>query len=87
MSSSAISSFFSIICKSAKYKNEYSSSKFIKEALESDVFYVETADHSSPSYNFDDIEAEESLRGEFLRELRALSVSEEEFIRCGKEDI
>jgi DNA repair exonuclease SbcCD nuclease subunit len=58
--------------------------QFIKEALESDVFYVETADHSSPSYNFDDIEAEESLRGEFLRELRALSVSEEEFIRCGK---
>jgi len=57
---------------------------FLKNELESDAFYLDIEDNSAPSYDFDEIEKEESLRGEFLREMRKLSHSEEEFIRCGK---
>lgn len=57
---------------------------YIKEELEESAFYIDIFDNSSPSYDFDKIENEESLRGEFLRELRKLSVSEEEFICSAK---
>ena len=56
----------------------------IKEELEAYAFYLDIEDESTPSYNFDEIEKEESLRGEFLRELRKITHSEEEFIKCGK---
>lgn len=56
----------------------------IKEELEKHSFYTDIFDSSSPGYDFDAIESEEGLRGEFLRELRKLAGSDEEFIRCGK---
>ena len=66
-----------------EYIEQINLHRVIKE-LENCAFYIDITDSSSPSYDFDAIEAEESLRGEFLRELRTLSQSEEEFIRCGK---
>ena len=57
---------------------------FIKEKLSEKAFFVDVFDNSSPAYDFDLIEKEESLRGEFLRELRKISASEEEFIRSAK---
>ncbi|MBE7033536.1 MAG: DNA repair exonuclease [Ruminococcaceae bacterium] len=57
---------------------------FLQNELEPCCFYVELFDETSISYDFDAIEKEESLRGEFLREVRKLTVSEEEFILCGK---
>ena len=56
----------------------------LKEELQKNTFYIEIYDLSSPGYDFDSIENEESLRGEFLRQLRKLAKSEEEFILCGK---
>ncbi len=58
--------------------------EFLKNELEAYCFYAEIYDDTSLSYNFDAIEKEESLRGEFLREVRKLTSSEEEFILCGK---
>ena len=57
---------------------------FIKDELSGSSFFVDIFDNSSPSYDFDIIEKEESLRGEFLRELRKISESEEEFILAAK---
>ena len=56
----------------------------IKDELSGKAFYVDIFDNTAPSYDFDSIEKEESLRGEFLRELRKISVSEEEFILTAK---
>ncbi len=58
--------------------------KFLKDELEGFAFFIDITDSSTPSYDFDAIENEESLRGEFLRELRKLSSSEEDFILAGK---
>lgn len=56
----------------------------IKEELQKNSFYIEIYDLSVPGYDFDAIENEESLRGEFLRQLRKIATSEEEFILSGK---
>lgn len=56
----------------------------IKTELAKHTFYIDIYDHTSASYDFDEIESEESLRGAFLRELRKISQSEEEFILCAK---
>lgn len=58
--------------------------EFLKSELNAYCFYAEIYDDTSLSYDFDEIEKEESLRGEFLRELRKLTSSEEEFILCSK---
>ncbi len=58
--------------------------EFLESELKAYCFYAEIYDDTSLSYDFDEIEKEESLRGEFLRELRKLTSSEEEFILCGK---
>ncbi len=58
--------------------------EFLKNELETYCFYIEILDETLLSYDFDAIEKEDSLRGEFLRELRGLTSSEEEFIICGK---
>lgn len=71
------------ITLTGEYIEQINIHRIIKE-LENSAFYIDITDNSSPSYDFDAIEAEESLRGEFLRELRKLSQSEEEFIRSGK---
>ena len=57
---------------------------FIKDALSGKAFFTDISDNTSPSYDFDSIEKEESLRGEFLRELRKICASEEEFIVSAK---
>ncbi len=57
---------------------------FIKDALSGKAFFIDIFDNTSPAYDFDSIEKEESLRGEFLRELRKISDSEEEFILSAK---
>ena len=57
---------------------------YLKNELESSAFYIDIFDNSRLSYDFDAIEKEESLRGEFLRELRKICVNEEEFITCAK---
>ncbi len=56
----------------------------IKDELSGKVFFIDIFDNTSPAYDFDFIEKEESLRGEFLRELRKISGSEEEFILAAK---
>ena len=56
----------------------------IKEEIGKLCFYAEIIDKTILSYDFDSIENEDSLRGEFLREVRKLTSSEEEFIHCGK---
>ena len=66
-----------------EYIEEINVHRLINE-LENHAFYIDITDNTSPAYDFDAIEAEESLRGEFLRELRVLSQSEEDFIRSGK---
>ncbi len=66
-----------------EYIEEINLCRLVNE-LKNYAFYIDITDNSSVSYDFDAIESEESLRGEFLRELRKLSQSEEEFIRCGK---
>ena len=58
--------------------------EIIKSELSPLCFYIEIFDETTLSYDFDAIENEESLRGEFLREVRKLTASEEEFIRCAK---
>ena len=58
--------------------------EFLKSKLASCCFYTEIYDETSLSYDFDEIEKEESLRGEFLREVRKLTTSEQEFILCSK---
>ena len=68
---------------------EYSESSspdiaYIKEVLEKALHYIELTDDSFPCYDFDVIEKEESLRGAFLRELREITGSEEEFARAAK---
>lgn len=57
---------------------------FIKETLSGKSFFIDIFDSTSPAYDFDLIEKEESLRGEFLRELRKLCDSEEEFLLSAK---
>ncbi len=57
---------------------------FVQKSLSEDAFYIEVYDNTTVGYDFDEIEKEESLRGEFLRELRKLSSSEEEFITSAK---
>ncbi|MBQ8808013.1 MAG: DNA repair exonuclease [Clostridia bacterium] len=56
----------------------------IKEQLEKDAFYIDIFDESTQGYDFDQIEKEKSLRGEFLRSLRSLCESEEEYILSAK---
>ena len=58
--------------------------EFLESELNEYCFYAEIYDDTSLSYDFDEIEKEESLRGEFLREVRKLTSSEEEFILCSK---
>lgn len=58
--------------------------EFLGNELKAYCFYAEIYDDTSLSYDFDAIEKEESLRGEFLREVRKLTSSEEEFILCSK---
>ncbi len=57
---------------------------FIQKSVSDNAFYVEVYDDTTICYDFDEIEKEESLRGEFLRELRKLSSSEEEYIVSAK---
>lgn len=57
---------------------------FIQESVSEYAFYIEIYDNTTICYDFDEIEKEESLRGEFLRELRKLSSSEEEYITSAK---
>lgn len=57
---------------------------FIKNELSDKAFFIDIFDNTSPAYDFDSIEKEGSLRGEFLRELRKISGSEEEFIIAAK---
>ena len=57
---------------------------FIQENVSRYAFYIEIYDNTTICYDFDEIEKEESLRGEFLRELRKLSSSEEEYIMSAK---
>jgi len=57
---------------------------FLTSKLKENCFYIDILDETTPVYDFDAIEKEESLRGEFLRELRKLTSSEEDFILCGK---
>ena len=66
-----------------EYIEEINLYRLTKE-LEHYAFYIDITDNSSPAYDFDSIESEDSLRGEFLRELRGLCQNEEEFIRSGK---
>lgn len=56
----------------------------IKSELEKHTFYIDICDLTTPGYDFDRIECEESLRGEFLRELRHLCKNEEDFILSAK---
>lgn len=56
----------------------------IKSELQKRAFYIDIYDRTSPCYNLDEIEREESLRGAFLRELRGLCSGEEEYILCAK---
>ena len=56
----------------------------IKSELQKCAFYVDIYDRTSPGYNFEEIEKEESLRGFFLRELRQISKSEEDYILSAK---
>lgn len=58
--------------------------EYIKKELEKVAFYIDIFDNSTACYDFDAIEREESLRGEFLRELRKISSGEEEFICSAK---
>ncbi len=57
---------------------------FIKDELSGKAFFIDIFNNTSPAYDFDSIEKEESLRGEFLRELRKISDSEEEFVLSAK---
>lgn len=57
---------------------------YIKSELEKKVFYIDISDNTVQCYDFDAIENEESLCGEFLRKLRSMCSSEEEFILCAK---
>ncbi len=57
---------------------------FIRDSLSDKAFFIDLFDDTSPAYDFDAIEKEASLRGEFLRELRKISDSEEEFIFAAK---
>ena len=56
----------------------------IKSELEKIAFYIDIFDNTSAGYDFDKIESEEGIRGEFLRELRNLCKTEEEFILSAK---
>ena len=68
---------------------EYSEAKepdvsYIKDTLAKDLHYISITDESFPGYDLDFIIKEESLRGAFLRELREITDSEEEFVRAAK---
>ncbi len=57
---------------------------YIKNILSESLHYIDITDDSFPGYDLDSIEKEESLRGAFLRELREITSSEEEFVRAAK---
>ena len=57
---------------------------FLKEQLSGRVFHIDFTDAATVGYDFDSIEAEFSLRGEFLRELRKICSREEDFIISAK---
>lgn len=65
-------------------ENEAVNADFIQASVSEHTFYIEIYDNTTVCYDFDEIEKEESLRGEFLRELRKLSSSEEEYITSAK---
>lgn len=57
---------------------------FIQASVADFAFYVEISDSTTVGYDFDRIENEESLRGEFLRSLRKIAAGEEEYIIAAK---
>ncbi len=57
---------------------------YIKETLSKDMLYIDISDETVPTYDFDQISSEDTLRGAFLRELRERAGSEEEFVLAAK---
>lgn len=62
------------------YENEFLNVSVIEKELSSFAFFIEVSDSTQQGYDFAAIETEEGLRGEFLRELRTLSLDEEDFL-------
>ena len=78
------SDIYRITLTGEQCENDMLDTDFIKESVSDSAFYIEIYDNTLVAYDFDEIEKEESLRGEFLRELRKLSSSEEEYITSAK---
>lgn len=79
-----VSDIYRITLTGEQCEHDAIDTDFIKEGVSEHAFYIEVYDNTSLCYDFDEIEKEESLRGEFLRELRKLSSSEEEYIMSAK---
>ena len=78
------SDIYRITLSGEQCESEKIDTDFIQKSLSENAFYIEIYDNTTIGYDFDEIEKEETLRGEFLRELRKLSSSEEEYIMGAK---
>ena len=76
--------FFRLSLVGSSFLNDAVNIASIKKELSKYACYIDVYDKTSPEYDFDEIENEDSLRGEFLRALRLISKSEEDFILSGK---
>ncbi len=79
-----ISDIYRITLTGEQCESDAVDTDFIQKSVSEHAFYIEIYDKTTVCYDFDEIEKEESLRGEFLRELRKLSSSEEEYITGAK---
>lgn len=61
------------------YEGEYLNTQVIEKELRAIAFYVEISDATNTGYDLRAIENEEGLRGEFLRRLRSVCDSDEDF--------
>ena len=76
--------FFSFTLTGEYNENSAPDIAYIRETLQNNLHYIDINDDSYPGYDLDAIEKEESLRGAFLRELRYITSSEEEFAQAAK---
>lgn len=60
------------------------SPSYIENALSSEAFYLKITDHSSPFENITAILEERSVRGDFLRKLKEICRTDEEFLLAAK---
>ena len=74
--------FFRIRLTGQYMENSAPDTSYIEKEVLKKAYFIDIIDESTVMYDFDSIEREESLRGEFLRCLRQSTQNEKDFISC-----